>query len=70
MPEEENEEKEEEVLEEEQQVEEKEQELELDSSTSGRVSIINSGDYHNNIMSNFIGSINTNNGDIVVNYND
>ena len=41
----------------------------LKSSSSRRVTITNTGDNHNNVMSNFSGSINTNGGDLIVNFN-
>jgi hypothetical protein len=57
------------VEEEQAPVVEEETEVNLESSSSGRVTITNSGDNHNNIMSNFSGSINTNGGDLIVNFN-
>ena len=40
-----------------------------ESLSSGMVSITNSGDYHNNILSNFSGAVNTNGGDLIVDFN-
>lgn len=40
-----------------------------ESSSSGGVFVTNSGEHHNNILSNFSGSINTNGGDVIVNFN-